>query len=209
MPDPGACDPRRGGATGAAEVSGATGVGIPGHAIDRGIGALPRPGADRLGNSERRSSWLRDQVASRPVDSVGLTGCDVWSCIGPRHPLVVSPHHFEAALQLVPRWWGVLLFRGGIEGVSLDPFRPAAENPDQDPRALADAADPMPAASCHARDSHLRDGAFLVSTNYNDRRNADAPSHPIGAGRGGKAEFETILPGPDRLRRSRFQENAV
>jgi len=30
------------------------------------------------------------------------------------------------------------LVRGGIEGVLLDPFRPAAENPGQDPRALVE-----------------------------------------------------------------------
>ena len=52
--------------------------------------------------------------------------------------LVVGTKHMKAALQLVPRWWGVLLVRGDIEGVLLDPFRPAAENPGQDPRALVE-----------------------------------------------------------------------
>lgn len=55
-----------------------------------------------------------------------------------RVTLVVCSQHFEAALQLVPKWWGVLLVRGSVEAVSLDPFRPAAENPDQDPRALVE-----------------------------------------------------------------------
>ena len=55
-----------------------------------------------------------------------------------RVTLVVGAKHIKAALRLVPRWWGVLLVRAGIEGVSLDPFRPAAENPDQDPRALVE-----------------------------------------------------------------------
>lgn len=32
----------------------------------------------------------------------------------------------------------MLLIRDGIDGVFLDPFRPAAENPDQDPRALVE-----------------------------------------------------------------------
>ena len=55
-----------------------------------------------------------------------------------RVTLVVCPRHIEAALQLVPKWWGVLLVRGSAEAVSLNPFRPAAENPDQDPRALVE-----------------------------------------------------------------------
>ena len=55
-----------------------------------------------------------------------------------RVTLVVGVKHIKAALRLVPRWWGVLLVRGGIEGVALDPFRPSAENPDQDPRALVE-----------------------------------------------------------------------
>ena len=55
-----------------------------------------------------------------------------------RVTLVVGSKHIKAALRLVPRWWGVLLVRGGSSGVSLDPFRPAGENPDQDPRALVE-----------------------------------------------------------------------
>ena len=55
-----------------------------------------------------------------------------------RVTLVVCPRHIRAALQLVPKWWGVLLVRGSAEAVSLDPFRPAGENPDQDPRALVE-----------------------------------------------------------------------
>ena len=55
-----------------------------------------------------------------------------------RVTLVVGPKHIEAALQLVPGWWGVLLVRGSVEALTLDPFRPAAENPDQDPRALVE-----------------------------------------------------------------------
>ena len=137
IPDPGAPHPRRGGATGASEVCAAREVGLPEHALDRGVGTLPRPGSNRLANGEWRSSWLRDQVESRPVDSVGLPGGDVQSCVGPG-TLVVCPQHIEAALQLVPKWWGVLLVRGSVEAVSLDPFRPAAENPDQDLRALVE-----------------------------------------------------------------------
>lgn len=55
-----------------------------------------------------------------------------------RVTLVVCPQHVEAALQLVPKWWGVLLVRGSVEAVLLDPIRPAAKNPDQDPRALVE-----------------------------------------------------------------------
>ena len=55
-----------------------------------------------------------------------------------RVTLVVGFKHFRAALRLVPQWWGVLLVRTGSEGVSLDPFRPATENPGQDPRALVE-----------------------------------------------------------------------
>ena len=36
-----------------------------------------------------------------------------------RVTLVVCPRHIEAALQLVPKWWGVLLVRGSAEAVSL------------------------------------------------------------------------------------------
>ncbi len=61
-----------------------------------------------------------------------------YSRVFDRVTLVVGTKHLKAALQLVPRWWGVLLVRGGIEGVLLDPFRPAAENPGQDPRALVE-----------------------------------------------------------------------
>ncbi len=55
-----------------------------------------------------------------------------------RVTLVVCPRHVEAALQLVPNWWGVLLVRGSVEAISLDQIRPADENPDQDPRALVE-----------------------------------------------------------------------
>lgn len=63
---------------------------------------------------------------------------ETYSRVFDRVTLVVGTKHLKAALQLVPRWWGVLLVRGDIEGVLLDPFRPAAENPDQDPRALVE-----------------------------------------------------------------------
>ena len=55
-----------------------------------------------------------------------------------RVTLVVGRPHIEAALQRVPKWWGVLLVRGSVEAISLDPIRPAAKNPDQDPRALVE-----------------------------------------------------------------------
>ena len=63
---------------------------------------------------------------------------ETYSRVFDRVTLVVGGKHVRAALRLVPRWWGVLLARGGIEGVSLDPLRSAAENPDQDPRALVE-----------------------------------------------------------------------
>ena len=63
---------------------------------------------------------------------------ETYSRVLDRVTLVVCPRHIEAALQLVPSWWGVLLVRGSVEAVSLEPFRPAAENPDQDPRALVE-----------------------------------------------------------------------
>lgn len=55
-----------------------------------------------------------------------------------RVTLVVGPRHMEAALRLIPRWWGVLLVRGSTKGVFLDRFRRAAANPEQDPRALVE-----------------------------------------------------------------------
>ena len=55
-----------------------------------------------------------------------------------RVTLVVGPRHTEAALRLVPRWWGVLLVRGSAKGVFLDRFRRAATNPEQDPQALVE-----------------------------------------------------------------------
>lgn len=55
-----------------------------------------------------------------------------------RVTLVVGSRHIKTALRLVPRWWGVLLVRASSDGVSLDPIRPAKENPDQDPRALVE-----------------------------------------------------------------------
>lgn len=55
-----------------------------------------------------------------------------------RVTLVVGSKHLKAALRLVPRWWGVLLVRARSNGVLLDPFRPAADNPNQDPRALVE-----------------------------------------------------------------------
>ncbi len=62
----------------------------------------------------------------------------IYSRVLDRVTLVVGSKHIEAALRLVPRWWGVLLVRVGSNGVWLDPRRPAAENPDQDPRALVE-----------------------------------------------------------------------
>ena len=55
-----------------------------------------------------------------------------------RVTLVVSPRHIEAALRLIPTWWGVLLVRGSAKRVFLDRFRRAATNPEQDPRALVE-----------------------------------------------------------------------
>ena len=55
-----------------------------------------------------------------------------------RVTLVVGSKHIRAALRLVPRWWGVLLVHASSGGISLDPIRPANENPDQDPRALVE-----------------------------------------------------------------------
>lgn len=55
-----------------------------------------------------------------------------------RVTLVACPQHVDAALQLVPVWWGVLVIRGSVEAVTLDSIRPAAENPAQDPRALVE-----------------------------------------------------------------------
>ena len=55
-----------------------------------------------------------------------------------RVTLVVGQQHLEAALQLVPEWWGVLLVRASVEGISIDPIRAATKNPDQDPRALVE-----------------------------------------------------------------------
>lgn len=63
---------------------------------------------------------------------------ETYSRVFDRVTLVVGTKHVKAGLQLVPRWWGVLLVRGGIEGALLDPLRPADENPDQDPRALVE-----------------------------------------------------------------------
>ncbi len=63
---------------------------------------------------------------------------ETYSRVFDRVTLVVGTKHLKAALQLVPRWWGVLLVRGDIEGVSLNPFRTAAENSGQDPRALVE-----------------------------------------------------------------------
>ena len=53
-----------------------------------------------------------------------------------RVTLVVGPQHVEAALPLIPGWWGVLLLGGSFDALTLHPFRPAADNPDQDPRSL-------------------------------------------------------------------------
>ncbi len=55
-----------------------------------------------------------------------------------RVTLVVSPRHIEGALELIPKWWGVILIRGNADAVSLEPIRPSTENPDQDPRALVE-----------------------------------------------------------------------
>ena len=55
-----------------------------------------------------------------------------------RVTLVVCPQHLDSALQLIPEWWGVLLIRGSVDAISLCPLRPAATNPNQDPRALVE-----------------------------------------------------------------------
>ena len=63
---------------------------------------------------------------------------EIYNRVLDRATLVVGPRHVESALQLIPKWWGVLLVRGGTRGVFLDRFRRAAANPDQDPRALVE-----------------------------------------------------------------------
>ena len=62
----------------------------------------------------------------------------IYSRVLDRVTLVVGPRHVEAALRLIPKWWGVLVVRGSTGGVLLDRFRRAAANPDQDPRALVE-----------------------------------------------------------------------
>ena len=98
---------------------------------------MPRASPDRSGHGDRCVSWVRDQVGPGPAQSVVLQAA-TYNRVLDRVTLVVDFKHFKPALRLVPRWWGVLLVRAGIEGVSLDPWRPAAENPDQDPRALVE-----------------------------------------------------------------------
>ena len=52
---------------------------------------------------------------------------ETYSRVFDRVTLVVGTKHVKAGLRLVPRWWGVLLVRGGIEGALLDPLRLADE----------------------------------------------------------------------------------
>lgn len=79
------------------------------------------------------------QLDTRNVHSERWLGrCRRQAGILDRVTLVVGVEHLEAALRLVPRWWGVLQVHRGVEGVTLEPFRPAADNPEQDPRALVE-----------------------------------------------------------------------
>lgn len=54
-----------------------------------------------------------------------------------RVTLVLATRHLDAALKIVPEWWGVLTASIEDEGVVLDPFRSPRDNPELTPLQVA------------------------------------------------------------------------
>jgi hypothetical protein len=94
-----------------------------------------------------------------------------------RISLVVSPCHLEGALKIIPEWWGVISAGADDQGVHLDEYRPAQDNPEMSIRRLAKmlwndeirnllelkgAATGVRGKSAHVMISRLRDHISLV-----------------------------------------------
>ncbi|RKH64135.1 hypothetical protein D7W81_19110 [Corallococcus aberystwythensis] len=58
-----------------------------------------------------------------------------YSAVLDRCTLVAGAHHLARGQTLVPKWWGLVLARGGADGVTLEDVRPAADNPSPNPGA--------------------------------------------------------------------------
>ncbi|RYZ39281.1 MAG: hypothetical protein EOO71_20740 [Myxococcaceae bacterium] len=58
-----------------------------------------------------------------------------YSAVLDRCTLVAGARHLARGQTLVPIWWGLVLARGGAEGVTLEDVRPAADNPSPNPGA--------------------------------------------------------------------------
>lgn len=55
-----------------------------------------------------------------------------------RATVVVGDRHLSAALDIVPNWWGVLLFQAGPKSSRFKVVRRAKKNPRLDPRSLVE-----------------------------------------------------------------------
>lgn len=63
---------------------------------------------------------------------------EVYGMVVDRATIVVGPKHLEHVLRIVPDWWGVLQVVPAGDTVRIEAMRPSRENPDQDPRAIAE-----------------------------------------------------------------------
>ncbi|WP_147446747.1 sce7726 family protein [Corallococcus sp. CA047B] len=58
-----------------------------------------------------------------------------YSAVLDRCTLVAGARHLARGQDLVPAWWGLVLARGGPDGVTLEEVRPSADNSSPSPGA--------------------------------------------------------------------------
>ena len=103
-----------------------------------------------------------------------------------RVTLVVCPQHIEAALQLVPKWWGVLLVRGSV-GLSRSILSvPPPRTPTRIPVRWSSCSGATKPWSCsrttmHWQASEARETGGVGSCMRGPRRDRDSVSGPISA----------------------------
>lgn len=73
----------------------------------------------------------RDTIRRLPVQA------DYYSRVLDFATLVTAENHLQAADEVIPAWWGVLVAVPDGSGLTLEPTRPAEMNPKIDPYALA------------------------------------------------------------------------
>ena len=63
---------------------------------------------------------------------------ELYSKVVDQATVVVGDRHLAVALDIIPDWWGVLLFEDGHKSLGIEPFRRSRDNPGIDSRSLVE-----------------------------------------------------------------------